>query len=403
MQKFAWTALGPDGQMKKGTVEAIDSRAVAEWLNRDGYVVVSVHKVKWPPTNYHLETIGRRDLIHFSFKFLPLVASNLALGRSLEILRDEIKKHRIKNALISIQRDMNNGSDLSHAMARHEDIFPTSYVSAIRAGEESGDMERSLSMMGTYLEWLDKTVRQIFAVLAYPVVVLMAMTFLAGVLSFFVLPVFIDLYERLGFEFQMPLPTKIVFTASTLFKTYWYVPLMVIGLVVFLWMARKRIPKFQVWTHRSALRLPFIGKMIRQLQALQFCRFFHLLHSNGIDTKRALAESQNVMTNIPMKKAVSQISNRLDQGMTLGEAFHHAPEFPTLVAEQIRVGEESGNVTQSMEYVIRYYDAELDYSIRRFTAILGPVLIFVLAMFLLLLALGFYLPLFEIASNLTDQ
>jgi type IV pilus assembly protein PilC len=398
MPTYRWTALDPAGTTRKGSVDAVDARAVAEILERDGYAVVSVSKVKWPPTNFHLETIGRRDLIHFTYKFIPLVASSLTLDRSLDILRGEVRKHRIKNALINIKRDMHNGSAMSHAMARHPDIFNHPYVTAVRAGEESGNMPRSMSMMGSYLEWLDRIVRQVWAAIAYPIAVLVALCVLAGVLAFFVIPTFMNLYERLGFEFTMPLPTKILFGVTGFIRSYWLPGVIIIAVIAAVFILRHRFPKLRYFLQRLLLKTPIIGNMTRQLQALQFCRFFHLLHSSGVPTKRALAEAKEVMTNVPMQQEVGRISHRLDQGMSLGEAFSHSRDFPSLVAEQIRVGEESGNVDQSMEYVIRYYDAELDYSIRRFTGVLGPVLVLILAFVILFLALSFYLPLFEIAT-----
>lgn len=403
MQKYAWTAVAPDGQTRKGTVEAADARSVAEWLTRDGHTVISVSKVKWPPTNLHVETVTRRDLIHLTYKFLPLVGSSLGLDRALEILRGEVKKRRIRNALVSIKQDMHGGSAMSQAMARHPAIFNTPYVSAVRAGEESGNMPKSLSMIGSYLEWLDRTVRQVWSAIAYPIAVLLAMAVLCCVLAFWVMPEFIHLYDRLGHKFEMPWMTKIVFDGSHLLRTYWYVPMIIIVALIVLYVMRKRLPGFRLWLHKLVLHLPIVGMMVRQLQALQFCRFFHLLHSNGVQTKHALAEARGTMTNIPMNREVQQVSRRLDEGMSLGEAFHYSRYFPSLVAEQIRVGEEAGNLNQSMEYVIRYYDLELEYSVRRFTGILGRVLVVLLAILILGLALSFYLPLFHIADMIQPQ
>jgi len=228
--------------------------------------------------------------------------------------------------------------------------------------------------------------------------VLFAVCVLASVLAFFVIPTFMYLYERLGFKFTMPLPTKILFGVTGFIQSYWIFGVILIAALVVVFVLRRRIPKLRYFLQRLLLKLPIVGNMTRQLQALQFCRFFHLLHSSGVPTQRSLAEAREVMTNVPMQDEVGRISHRLDQGMSLGEAFSHSREFPSLVAEQIRVGEESGDVDQSMEYVIRYYDAELDYSIRRFTGVLGPVLVLILAFVILFLALSFYLPLFEIAT-----
>lgn len=401
--KYSWTAVDGDGRLSRGAVEAMDSRAVAEWLHRDGRAVLSVSRRQWPPRNLHIEHISRRDLIHFTYKLLPLIASHLTLDHALGILRGELKKHRLRNAMLSVRRDMHHGAPLSEALSRQDDIFNRDYVCAVRAGEESGNLAKSLSMIGQYLEWLDHTRRRVVSALAYPLVVAIAMAILGNVLAFYVVPVFMHLYERLGVRMLTPLPTRILFAVSGAVRDYWYVSPLLGAVVLVVYLLRHRIPGLREMTHRIALRLPLIGEMLRQLQALQFCRFFQLLHESGVDTKRALHEAQGVMTNIPMQRSVREILHRLDQGVSLSEAFRRNPDFPPLVAEHLHVGEEAGNVGQALEYVIRYYDAELDYSIRRFIGALGPMMVFGLAFVLLFLALSFYLPMFEIANLINSS
>ena len=401
MAKFAWVAVNAEGAILRGSSVAADSREVAERVREQGFSVVAVRRRKWPPTNLHLERLSRRDIIDFTYKLTPLLASGLPMQRTLEILRGEVKKYRIKNALVSMKQGVNSGASLSYTMAKHPDVFSMAYVSAVRAGEESGQLDKALAMMGSFLEWLDDVIKQIWAVVSYPLLVVFALGVLTSVLAFFAIPTFMQLYGELGMEIDVPLPTRIVFGFSWFMVHYWYVIALVLAAAIAIFLLRKTWPRLHMWFHRLYLRVPYLGDITRRLQSLQFCRYFHMLYENGVEVKRALAEAQGVLTNLVMAQAVDSISRRLEEGVSLADAFEMSGQFPSLVGEQLRVGEESGNVGESLAYIIRYYDAELDYSIRRFTTFLRPALVTVLAFVLLILALAFYMPLFEVV-NLID-
>lgn len=397
MPRFAWTAIA-DEKTVRGVSTAESPRDVAERLRGDGYSVVSVSRRKWPPTNFHLESIRRRDIIDLTFKLIPLAASALPLNRVLDILRQDVKKHRIKNALITVKEDVNGGLQFSDALGKHADVFSPSYVSAVRAGEQGGDLPKALGMMGEFLEWLDDLVKQLWAILAYPILVFAAIVVLNFVLVFFAIPTFLNLYDRLGVAIEIPLPTRIVFAYSEFVTTHWPFLLALLGALVAVFMLRKRIPNLRYVLHSISLKTPFWGDIVRKTQSLQFCRFFQMLFENGVGVKRALREAQGVLANDVLYRAVGYISRRLDEGMTLAEAFEKSGQFPPLLAEQLHVGEESGDLGASLNYIVRYYDSEVKYSIQRFTAFLRPLMVFILAGMLLLLALSFYLPMFEIAT-----
>ncbi|MBT3376309.1 MAG: type II secretion system F family protein [Lentisphaerae bacterium] len=326
----------------------------------------------------------------------------MSMQRTLEIMKGQMHKHRIKNSLIVIKQDINSGASLSQSMARHPDVFSSSYVASVRAGEAGNDLVRALSTMGSFLEWLDETAKELMGVLLYPLMVIVALTILSMVLAFYAIPTFMKLYEQLGLQVKTPLPTKIVFAYSELLKGYWPVFLIVAIVLILVWSLRKRSATLHLWIDRLILRLPFIGDIIRRIETLQFCRFLQLLYENGIDVRTALAEAQGVLTNLVLVRAVSFASRQLEAGTALSKSIEMCGEFPSIVCEQLEVGEQSGNIGEALSYIVRYYDFELDYSIKTFTAFLRPALVVVMAGVLLILALGFYLPLFEIATLLNE-
>jgi len=402
MPRFGWTAATAAGDVKRGTYHAADAREVANRLRKNGYSVVSVSEKRWPPTNLHIERINRRDLINFTYKLVPLLASSLTMQRTLEILKGQVNKHRIKNSLVAMKQDIKSGSSLSDTMGRHPDVFTTPYVAAVRAGEQGNDVVRALSTMGSFLEWLDDIVKHLMGVLFYPIIVVVALTVLSMVLAFYAIPVFMRLYDQLGLTVKTPLPTKMVFFYSHLLRNYWYVFLLIALVLVTIVLLRKRFPALRMWLDRLMLRIPHIGGILRRVQTLQFCRFFQLLYENGVDVKTALGETQGILTNMVLIEAVDFAGRQLEAGTALSKAIEMSGEFPTIVSEQLEVGEEAGDIGDALSYIIRYYEFELDYSIRSFTAFLRPALVALMAGVLLVLALGFYLPLFEIATLLND-
>ncbi len=398
MPRYEWKAITPEGVTRRGIYEAPASGEVAARLHREGLSVISISERKFPPTNLHIERISRRDLINFTYKLLPLVASHLTMHRVLDVLSGQVKKRRIKNALILMRQDVNNGASLSETMVRHPDIFNKAYLAAVRAGEESGDLVPALSMMVAFMEWLDETIKELWAVVSYPILVLVALTVLSMVLAFYAIPTFMGIYEQLNLMVETPLPTKIVFWYSETLRSYWYVLAAIFGAVFIIFLLRKRVPRLRLWLHHIALKMPYLGDIIRRIQSLQFCRFFQLLYDSGVEIQRSLSEAQGVLTNLVMIRAVSFIARQLESGVSVSDAFARSGQFPALVAEQLAVGEESGKIGEALGYVRRYYEFELNYSIKRFTTFLRPALVAVLAIVLLVLALGFYLPLFEIAT-----
>lgn len=403
MPRFAWKAVDAAGKTVSGVTAADNSRELAERLRGQGRSVVSVTQRKWPPTNFHVESIKRRDIINLTYKIVPLISGALPLNRVLDILRSEVKKFRIKNALVSVRADINGGLRLSDALRKHPDIFDTAYVSAVRAGEQSGKLPQALGMMGAFLEWLDDIVKQLWGIVIYPILVLAALTVLNFVLAFYAIPTFLNLYERLGVQIKTPLPTRIVFAYSRIMRAHWPFVLLALAAVAAVFMLRNRIPNLRYMLHSANLKIPYWGEIVRKMQSLQFCKFFRMLYENGVGVEQGIKESRGVLTNDVMRCSVGYVSRRLDEGMPLAEAFEKSQQFPPLVAEQLRVGEESGDIGGALGYIVRYYESELNYSIQRFTTFLRPFLVFILAGVLLLLALSFYLPLFEIANLIESR
>lgn len=403
MPRFAWKAVDAAGNTVSGVSAADSPRDLAKRLREQGRSVLSVSRRKWPPTNFHIEGVRRRDIIDLTYKIVPLVSGALPLNRVLDILRSEVKKFRVKNALIGVRADINGGLRLSEALGKHPDIFGTAYVSAVRAGEQSGQLPQALAMMGAFLEWLDDVVKQLWAIVLYPILVLAALLALSFVLAFYAIPTFLNLYERLDVRIDIPLPTRMVFAYSRFMTAYWPHLLAGAGALALTVALRNRVPGMRYFLHSLALKVPFWGEIERKMQSLQFCKFFGLLYQNGVGVKQGIKESQGVLTNAVMRQAVGYVSRRLEEGVPLAEAFETSGQFPPLVSEQLRVGEESGDIGGALEYIMRYYEAELNYSIQRFTTFLRPFLVLVLASVLLTLALSFYLPLFEIANLIETQ
>ena len=261
MPRFAWKATDATGRAVSGVSAADTSRDMAERLRAQGRSVLSVSRRTWPPTNFHVEGIRRRDLIDLTYKIVPLVSGALPLTRVLDILRSEVKKFRVKNALIGVRADIGAGLRLSEALEKHPDIFDDAYVSAVRAGEQSGKLPQALAMMGAFLEWLDDVIKQLWAIVAYPLLVLAALTALNFVLAFYAIPTFLNLYERLDVSIDIPLPTRIVFAYSRFMTAYWPHLLAGAGVLALVAALRNRIPGMRYFLHSLALRIPFWGEI----------------------------------------------------------------------------------------------------------------------------------------------
>lgn len=401
MPEFAYVAVGPDGQRFEGKAVAQSEAALSQQLrSRDQFLVfagaadedtIDLAQVRI------LERVTRRDVIFFTSQMATIASTGINLVDGLRDLEFQVVKTPVKKVVGDIRRKVESGKSLSSAMETHPEAFDEIYVSIVRAGEATGRLDRAFDDLTKQLEWQDQLASRVREAATYPTLILVMITVLISVLVFFTVPRFTQIYQQVNLNLQMPLPTRIVQTVA-LFVTGNWLPI-AIGLVVLYLLYRLRVqePDGAVWRDGWLLRVPVIGDISRKLALSRFAHFYGTLHESGLDVAPSLTLMERVIGNAAIALRFRGAVARVLAGESLSRALFMVGEFSPLVIQMVALGEKSGEMSKALEQVRHYYDREVDKSVNRAITLFGPITIALLAGVFVMIAVAFYLPLFNLA------
>jgi type II secretory pathway component PulF len=306
----------------------------------------------------------------------------------------------MRRVIGALRRDIESGESLSAALAKHPAAFNDLYVNIVKAGEATGQMERALTDLVAQLEWQAELTGRIREVSTYPILVIVMLTVLSVVLVGFTIPRFIAVYERLNAQIELPLPTRVVMMTSSVIRTYW--PVMVSSLVA-AFVSLKVYSQTEaggVRLSRLAMRVPIVGELLRKIALSRFAHYFSTLHESGLEVAPSLALIERLIGNAYLSQQFSRAVQRVMAGESLSRALQAVGEFPPIVIQMFALGERTGRMSKALQDVRRYFDGEVDRTIKRSLTLFGPIMLVVLAGTFVLMALAFYLPLFQLLRGI---
>ena len=336
------------------------------------------------------------DLILFSRQMYALTHAGIPLVRAFQGLREHAHRACLKIALEKMIEDLQSGQDLSSAMAAHPHVFGRLFYRLVHVGETTGRLDESFQQLVQYLEIERNTRQQIRAALRYPFFVLLAIVVALFVVNYFVIPAFAGLFAKFGA--QLPWATRLLIATSQFTQAYWLVMLLV-GVggsywgSVFIKSGRGRY-----WWDKNKLDFPLIGPIIHRVSLARLARMFALGFRSGLTVAQTLNTVSETVDNAFMDRKIYAMRQGVERGESLTQAAYHSDLFPPLVLQMLAVGEETGNIEAMMAEVADFYDREVEYDIKSLTATLEPVLIVVVSLFVLILALGIFLPMWNLGS-----
>ncbi|HWJ42802.1 MAG TPA: type II secretion system F family protein [Solirubrobacterales bacterium] len=406
---FAFRAMDLSGVASTGEVEADSKAQVTEQLRQRGLIVLDVSE-KANPLNLEdffkrFKKADMRELAVFSRQFATLVASGMPMLRTLHTLEEQTQDEMIKEAAAGLRSDIEAGSTLEQAMARHPQVFDRLYRAMIRSGEESGRLDEALDRIAYQVEKTDALRRQVKSALMYPALVFgFAAVVLVAIVAF-VIPVFAGIFKDLGEEngesAALPLPTRICVGASEAITGYWFVilPLMAIGGFAFVQWKRTERGREQ-WT-RLTLRIPFkIGDVIQKVALARWSRTFSGAVSAGIPMLQAIKLTGETAGNVVIEQAMEDVYASAKKGGSLAAPIEKNAIFPPMVGHMVSVGEETGQLEHMMSKVADFYEAEVDAKVKALTALLEPVMIVFVGGIVGFIVIAMYMPMFSIYEKI---
>lgn len=406
VKTFSYEAVDATGALRKGNIDSESADAAAVALSGQKLIPLSVaaggeglrRDISIPGLKSRRTSL--KDLAVLSRQFASMSSSGLTLTRSLGILEEQTVKPGLKAAVGQLQADVQGGSTLSAAMAKHPDHFPLLMVNMVGAGETGGFLDGALDRVAKMFE-SDAALRaKIKSALTYPVIVLIFSLLMGAGVVIFIVPIFEAMFSQLGGELPLPTQTLVVLSHNA----WWAMPLAVVLVLGSLRAYRKAMQssaEFRLKADRIKLRLPVFGKLFAKLAIARWARNFGTLLAVGVPVIQALEIVGGTSGNALIGAAMSEVRDSVRTGTTISKPMAQHDVFPSMVVQMLEVGEETGQTSEMLAKIADYYDAEVETATDSLTSALEPLLVVMMGVVIGGMVICLYLPMFSIYQNIS--
>ncbi|MCW8825009.1 MAG: type II secretion system F family protein [Gammaproteobacteria bacterium] len=403
MATFRYRARSQRGDTVTGTVEAATADAVAGQLLNSGVTPIEINETQ-PKTDFLADFKKQLnsskpdidELILFCRQMYTLTKAGVPIIRGLVGLADTTRNQVLKSTIEKMRQELESGRDLSSSMGQHPKIFSALMISMIRVGESTGQLDEAFLQLSQYLERDRDTRNQIKAALRYPAFVLIAISIAIVIVNIFVIPAFAGVFA--GMKMDLPWQTQALIGTSDFFVAYWkYMLGALVALVLWVRYYINTDEGRYRWD-KLKLRLPIAGSIIMRATLARFARTFAMTARSGVPLIQALSVVARAVDNDYVADKVLGIRTGIERGDSLTRTAVAANMFTPLVIQMLSVGEETGAVDDMLDEVATFYDREVDYDVKNISSAIEPILIISIGILVLILALGIFLPMWEMTS-----
>jgi len=403
MAVFDYQGRNAQGELVSGQVEGVSRDVVATQLQTKGIAPINIQPYQSQKSIEQMWQEWRSDgrieaieLVMFSRQMYTITKSGIPLIKGIRGLAASLQNLILKNTLNEIAEHLQEGMDLSTAMRHYPDIFGNLYVSLIHVGENSGRLDEVFLQLSEYLERDLETKKSILSALRYPSFVLMALVAAMVVVNIWVIPVFAEMFER--FNAELPLVTQILVGMSNFFVHYWHY--LLFFCIVTVYFTRRYLSSesgSRQWG-RYKMKMPIVGGLIERALMARYTRSLGLMMKSGLPLPQSLELCSRVIDNIYLAEKIRSIREGVERGESLYQTHAASGMLTPLVMQMISVGEESGRIDSLLTEVAEFYEREVDYDLKSLSAKIEPIMIVVMAVFVGILAMGIFLPMWELYS-----
>jgi len=388
------------GKIQQGELEADSTMLVANKLRQMGYVPIAIDKRKKSAAKKELHIFKPKaklkDLAIFSRQFAVMIDSGLSLLRALSILEEQTENKVLAVVLHEVRTDVEKGSSLSAALARHPKVFNKLYVAMVRAGETGGVLDSVLLQLADTIEKQVELRQKIKSAMTYPVAVLCLVLLIVTAMLLFIVPTFKNLYSDLGGT--LPAPTRILLFISAILKK-WF-PIVIALQFGAVWLFKRWITTEK---GRSAwdifkLKVPVFGKLVHKTALVRFSRTLASLLRAGVPILESLDITSDTVGNTVMVRAVEDVQEGVRTGESMATPLSKHAIFPPMVVQMIAVGEETGAVDTMLDKIGEFYEQEVEATVDALTSLLEPLLIVVMGAAVGGMVVALYMPMFNIIN-----
>jgi type IV pilus assembly protein PilC len=396
MGSYRYTAKDKKGQAVNGILEASSESEVASILHEKELVVVAIEPEKKKILKSWEGGIKLYDLVIFSRQLATMIESGITLVQSLSTLTEQIENKKLKDVVLMLRQDIQEGTSFCNALAKHPKVFSELFINMSRAGEASGTLDEVLDRLATYLEKAESLNRKIRTSLVYPEVVVAMAVLITGVLLIKVVPTFKGIFEMLGGT--LPLPTLILIGVSDVLRKYF---LFVIGILVIFGFVFKRYINTEKGRYNfdaTLLKVPVLGVLFRKVALAKFSRTFSTLIRSGISILSALDIVARTSGNKVVEEAILNCRTAVQNGEPISRPLSKSGVFPPMVYRMVDIGEQTGQLEKMLSKIADFYDEQVDAQVAGLTSMIEPLVIGFLGIVVGGIVISLFLPIFKISE-----
>ncbi|MEK5282130.1 MULTISPECIES: type II secretion system F family protein [Paenibacillus] len=401
MPLFEYQVKTAAGKSIKGKLTATDKPTAMEELRKRGLTVFSLIERKTTILSMDIYIGNPVKPLHFIIycrQFATLMRAGVSIVDATRILAEQTESKPLRKALVDVNSSLMRGISFSQAVQDHKKIFPQLFVSMIRAGEESGDIEGTLDRLAMFFEKQHTTTEKIKSALTYPITVGVMAIAAVIYLLWAIVPQFVTMFESMDAE--LPAITQMVLALSKSIQGQWYFWILGVLLLVIAFQITKRTEKGAYALDYAKLKIPVFGKLNQKGSIAQFTRTFSSLYASSVPILQSLVIVEEVAGNKVIGRFIRSAGDSLRQGNPLSEPLKKAWVFPPLVTQMIAIGEETGALDTMLSKVADFYEMDVENTVDRLKSLLEPLLIAFLAAVVGVIVAAIMLPMFSLYGNM---
>lgn len=399
MPGFNYTAINRNGKRVRSSLDASSIETAKSSLRGAGYTILDIKEQTTLNRDIEIPFLGNpkaKDMAVFCRQFVSILRAGVSVASVLAMLGQQTSNKKLRAAIREMQADVEKGESLATSMRRHPKIFPAILVNMVSAGEASGNLEESFRQMELYFDRSKRTKSKVTSAMIYPCVLIVVMIVVLIVMMTKIIPNFLKTFEDMDAE--LPKLTQGVMAVCEWFKSWWWVPLLVLAALIVGGVLFHRTDKGKHFFGWLARKTPVVGNLTVKTACATFCRTMEVLIGSGLTLTDSMDLAASNMGNIYYLEAIRDARALVAEGTPLRESLVRTGIFPPMVSNLVGVGEETGDLQSMMGKVADYYDEEVDEATKKLLNLMEPAIIIFMAVFVVIIVLAIYLPMINMTK-----
>ena len=398
MPKYNYIEIDSSGSIVQGTMEAGTSSEVVAMMKSRGSRPIEVTEDIKGLGGVNI-TLGKRrikskDLSVFAKQLYTMLHAGMPLLTCIETLKDQVQSKLLKEKLVDIYQDLQKGTIFSTALQKHSEAFPELFISMIKSGELTGNMDSVLNNLSTHYQKEARLQAQIRSAMIYPIIVLIV----AIAVTIFLLVKLVPMFKTFFKGKSLPPITEFVVNTSDFMIAKWYIIIAVVVGVIFVLNRYFATPVGRMQLDTNKLRFPLIGNFMKTIASSRFASTLSVLISSGIPIIQAIESSAQVTNNVFIQKNMTYAVDNIKKGSPMSVELKKLEIFPPMMISMLKIGEESGSIDSMLQKTSDFFEEELEEAIKRMTSMMEPLIIIIVGGIVAVVLLSIYMPMFDLST-----